>query len=193
MTDFPDLPLSRSSSLEDFYGISLVDGTGYSCAPLSLSPPLAPTTSPATSPPLAPLESPTPALQSSPSPPARRSSRAWTPSEILDVVALYKKLGKKFRRIARLTMRSEGAVRGILVRRGFLPPPKKRAKPAVPQERWTAAEDAALLTAIETTPRHERSGDFRWREICKAAGLKRNAHAIRNRAGRLMLEGVVSE
>ena len=193
MTDFPDLPLSRSSSLEDFYGISLVDGTGYSCAPLSLSPPLAPTTSPATSPPLAPLESPTPALQSSPSPPARRSSRAWTPSEILDVVALYKKLGKKFRRIARLTMRSEGAVRGILVRRGFLPPPKRRTKPAAPQARWTAAEDRALLAAIETTPRNERSGDFCWQAIARRAGLKRKAHAIRNRAGRLALEGVGSE
>ena len=124
---------------------------------------------------------------------AAAQRRASNAPNILDVVALYKKLGKKFRRIARLTMRSEGSVRGILVRRGFLPPPKKRAKPAVPQERWKAAEDVALLTAIETTPRHERSGDFRWREICKAAGLKRNAHAIRNRAGRLMLEGVVSE
>ena len=84
-------------------------------------------------------------------------------------------------------------MRGILVRRGFLPPPQKRLKPAAPQARWTAEEDAALLAAIETTPRHERSGDFRWKAICKAAGLKRKAHAIRNRAGRLALEGALSE
>ena len=66
-------------------------------------------------------------------------------------------------------------------------------KPAVPQERWSSEEDAALLAAIETTPRHERSGEFRWKAICKAAGLRRKAHAIRNRAGRLALEGMVSE
>ena len=90
-------------------------------------------------------------------------------------------------------MRSEGAVRGILVRRGFLPPPKRRTKPAAPQARWTAAEDRALLAAIETTPRNERSGDFCWKAIARRAGLKRKAHAIRNRAGRLALEGVGSE
>ena len=172
-----ELSLSRSSSSSDFYGIDLCEG-------VPITPPLAPTPSP-------PFPSP---VQLQPAPrPRRRASHCWSPTEILEVVALYKKHGRKFRRIARLTLRSEGAVRGILVRRGFLPPPQKRLKPAAPQARWTAAEDAALLAAIETTPRNERSGDFRWKAICKAAGLNRKSHAIRNRMGRLALEGVVSE
>ena len=172
-----ELSLSRSSSSSDFYGIDLCEG-------VPITPPLVPAPSP-------PFPSPV-QLQSAPRP-RRRASHYWSPTEVREVVALYRKLGKKFRMIARLTLRSEGAVRGILVRRGFLPPPKKRTKPAVPQERWTAEEDAALLAAIQTTPRHERSGDFRWKAICRAAGLNRKAHAIRNRAGRLALEGAVSE
>lgn len=175
-----ELSLSRSSSSSDFYGIDLCEG-------VPLTPPFVPAPSP-------PFPSPV-QLQPVPRPPRppRRTTHFWSPKEILEVVALYKKHGKKFRRIARLTLRSEGAVRGILVRRGFLPPPRKRVKPAVPQERWTAEEDAALLAAIETTPRHERSGDFRWTKIVRNAGLKRKAHAVRNRAGRLALEGVVCE
>jgi len=183
---------AATASLEQSSGYTLFD------TPLPLSPPLAPTTTPVTSPPPAPLVPapapsppfPSPAqLQPAPRP---RTTHFWSPAEVREVVALYGELGKKFRRIARLTLRSEGAVRGILVRRGVLPPPKKRVTPAVPQERWTAEEDQALLAAIETTPRHERGG-FRWKAIARRAGLKRPAHAARNRAGRLALEGAVSE
>ena len=173
MDEFEHLSLSRTATIEQSSGYNLFD------VPLALSPPLAPTTTPATSPPPAPLTSSPPGPSPSPEPPARRSSRMWTPREVLAVVALHRKFGNQFRRIARLTLRSEGAVRGILVRRGFLPPPQKRLKPAAPQARWTAEEDAALLAAIETTPRHERSGDFRWTAICKAAGLNRASDITR--------------
>ena len=183
MEEFEHLSLSRTVTIEQSSGYNLFD------IPLALSPPLAPATTPATSPPPAPLASPAPAPSPSPEPPARRSSRMWTPREVLAVVALHRKFGNQFRRIARLTLRTEGAVRGILVRRGFLPPPQKRLKPAAPQARWTAEEDRALLAAIETTPRRERGGGFRWKEIARRAGLNRPAHAARNRAGRLALEG----
>ena len=170
-----DLSLSRSSSSEDFYGIDLCEG-------VPLTPPLAPAPSP-------PFPSPAMAADR---PRRRISSRNWSPAEVRCVVALYKKLGKKFRRIARLTMRSESAVRGILVRRGFLPPPRKRVKPAAPQERWTTEGDAALLAAMANTQRHERGG-FKWNEIAQRAGLKRKPHSLRNRAGRLALGGVMHE
>ena len=170
-----DLSLSRSSSIEDVHGFQLIDG-------VPLTPPLAPAPSP-------PFPSPAMAADR---PRRRISSRNWSPAEVRCVVALYKKLGKKFRRIARLTMRSESAVRGILVRRGFLPPPRKRVKPAAPQERWTTEEDAALFAAMANTQRHERGG-FKWNEIAQRAGLNRKAHAVRNRAGRLALGGFMHE
>ena len=176
-----DLSLSRSSSSSDFYGIDLCEG-------VQITPPLAPTPSPATTPPPAPLSSPSP----SPDQPQRRTPRNWSPREVLDVVAYFRRFGPRFRKIARLTTRSESAVRGVLARRGFLPPPKKRAAAPVPKPKWTAAEDRALLAAIERTPRNERGG-FRWARIARRAGLRRPAHALRNRMGRLALEGALSE
>ena len=165
-----DLSLSRSSSIEDVHGFQLIDG-------VPLSPPFAPAPSP-------PFPSPE---QTTPERPRCRTSHSWSPRQVLHVVALYRRFGPRFRRIARLTTRSESAVRGVLARRGFLPPPRKRVKPAVPQAKWSAEEDAALLAAIQKTPRHERTGGFRWKSICRAAGLNRKAHAVRNRAGRLAL------
>ena len=174
-----ELSLSRSSSSSDFYGIDLCEG-------VPITPPLVPAPSP-------PFPSPV-QLQPVPRPPRppRRTTHFWSPTEILEVVALYKKHGKKFRRIARLTSHSESAIRGILARRGFLPPPRRRTAPPVPKPKWSAAEDRALLAAIERTPRNERGG-FRWARIARRAGLKRKAHALRNRMGRLALEGVMCE
>ena len=185
-----DLSLSRSSSSEDFYGCKLVDGV------VPITPPLVPAPSPKSSPPPAPLSSPVSAPSPSPSSsepsppdqPQRRTPRNWSPSEILSVVAYFRRFGPRFRKIARLTTRSESAVRGVLARRGFLPPPKKRTAPPVPKPYWTTEEDRALLAAVEATPRNKRGG-FRWRAIARSAGLKRNDHALRNRVGRLALEG----
>ena len=86
-------------SLEDLRAVtaSLEQSSGYTLfdAPLALSPPLAPTTSPVTSPPPALLAS------SSPLPPTRTVHRAWSDDEIDHVLRLFHRYGPKFRQISR--------------------------------------------------------------------------------------------
>ncbi len=102
-----DLSLSRSTSIEETHGFQLVDG-------VPLTPPLVPTTSPA-SPPPAPLTSPAPAPLASP---PTRTAPNWTDDELELAIGLFYRFGPKFRRIARhVAGRSEDAVRQALKRR----------------------------------------------------------------------------
>ena len=137
-------------SLEDLRAVtaSLEQSSGYTLfdAPLALSPPLAPTTSPVTSPPPALLAS------SSPLPPTRTVHRAWSDDEIDHVLRLFHRYGPKFRQISRhVEGRSEDAVRQLLTRRGvFAPrpsPARRRCSTKAP--RWSRSEDRRLLQALE--------------------------------------------
>ena len=171
-----DLSLSRSSTIEDLHGFQLVDG-------VPLTPPLVPTTSPATSPPPAPLTSPAPAPLASP---PTRTAPNWSDDELELVVGLFHRFGPKFRRIARhVAGRSEDAVRQLLKRRGLLAPrssPVRWRSSKAP--RWSLSEDRRLLQAFEATPRHKR-GNVPWCKVKAAAGLDRLPHSLRNRLARL--------